>query len=136
MRHDLLDTGIAGDYVYRRGPVYARAQRRKALGDKIGICTPVLGELWAGVEASATSVKNRPVMRREVSRLVLWPFDKAAAEEFGRLAALLKSLGRPMPAADIQIAAVALTLGNCTLITRDSDFKAIPGLSVEDWSIP
>ena len=34
---------------------------------------------------------------------------------------------------DIQIAAVALTLGNCTLVTKDSDFAAIPGLTVEDW---
>jgi len=37
---------------------------------------------------------------------------------------------------DIQIAAVALTLGNCVVITKDSDFAAIPGLQIEDWSTP
>jgi tRNA(fMet)-specific endonuclease VapC len=37
---------------------------------------------------------------------------------------------------DVQIAAIALTLGNCTVVTKDSDFAAIPGLAIEDWSIP
>jgi len=27
-----------------------------------------------------------------------------------------------------------LTLGNCTVVTKDSDFRAVPGLTVEDWS--
>ncbi len=35
---------------------------------------------------------------------------------------------------DIQIAAIALTIGNCVVVSKDSDLKAIPGLDVEDWS--
>jgi len=35
---------------------------------------------------------------------------------------------------DIQIAAIALTLGNCAVVTKDSDFQAIPALDVVDWS--
>ena len=35
---------------------------------------------------------------------------------------------------DIQIAAIALTLGRCTVVTKDTDFSAIPGLDVEDWT--
>jgi tRNA(fMet)-specific endonuclease VapC len=37
---------------------------------------------------------------------------------------------------DIQIAAVACTLPNCTLVTKDSDFQAVPGLRITDWSEP
>jgi tRNA(fMet)-specific endonuclease VapC len=36
---------------------------------------------------------------------------------------------------DVQIAAVALSLGNCTVVTKDSDLSAIPGLDVEDWTV-
>ena len=36
---------------------------------------------------------------------------------------------------DVQIAAIALTLGNCTVVTVDSDFEAIPGLTIDNWSI-
>jgi tRNA(fMet)-specific endonuclease VapC len=34
----------------------------------------------------------------------------------------------------IQIAAIAFTLGNCTVVTGDSDLAAIPGLTVENWA--
>jgi tRNA(fMet)-specific endonuclease VapC len=52
------------------------------------------------------------------------------------LAAELKRLGRPMQQIDIQIAAIALTLGNCTVVTTDTDLAAVPGLSVENWTAP
>ena len=35
---------------------------------------------------------------------------------------------------DIQIAAIALTLGNCTVVTTDADFAAVPGLRTENWA--
>jgi len=35
---------------------------------------------------------------------------------------------------DIQIAAIALSLGNCTVVTTDSDLSVVQGLSVESWA--
>jgi tRNA(fMet)-specific endonuclease VapC len=43
-------------------------------------------------------------------------------------------IGRWMQIPDMQLAAVALTLGNCTVVSTDSDLRAIPGLDVEDWT--
>jgi tRNA(fMet)-specific endonuclease VapC len=37
---------------------------------------------------------------------------------------------------DIQMAAIAMTLGNTAVVTKDSDLSAIPGLVVENWSLP
>jgi predicted nucleic acid-binding protein len=34
---------------------------------------------------------------------------------------------------DIMIAAIAKSLGNCTVVSADSDLTAVPGLSVESW---
>ena len=62
----------------------------------------------------------------------VWPFDNKAAFEYGRIAAELRLIGRPMQQIDIQIAAIAFALGNCTVVSGDSDLRAIPGLSVED----
>jgi tRNA(fMet)-specific endonuclease VapC len=39
-----------------------------------------------------------------------------------------------MQAIDIQIAAIALSLGNCTVVTTDTDLSAVAGLSVENWA--
>ena len=45
-------------------------------------------------------------------------------------------MGRYMQQIDVQIAAIALTLGNCTVVTMDSDLAAVPGLAVENWATP
>jgi tRNA(fMet)-specific endonuclease VapC len=34
------------------------------------------------------------------------------------------------------IAAVARSLGNCTVVSHDSDLSAVPGLSVENSAAP
>lgn len=36
---------------------------------------------------------------------------------------------------DIQIAAIALSLGRCTVVSKDSDLSAVPGLDVENWAV-
>jgi len=35
---------------------------------------------------------------------------------------------------DIMIAVIALSIGDCTVVTMDSDLAAIPGLSIENWA--
>ena len=35
---------------------------------------------------------------------------------------------------DIQIAAVALSLGSCAVVSADSDLAAVPKLMVENWT--
>ena len=39
-----------------------------------------------------------------------------------------------MQSIDIQIAAIAQRLGNCTVVSKDSDLPDVPGLSVENWA--
>ena len=54
MRRFLLDSNAAGHYINRRKGVRERAIAEVARGNRIGICMPVLGELWFGVENSAS----------------------------------------------------------------------------------
>ena len=35
---------------------------------------------------------------------------------------------------DIMVAAVALSLGNCTVVTADSDLTAVTELTIENWA--
>ena len=133
MTRYLLDTGIASDYINRRKGVYEVACDRAKSGARIGVCTPVVGELFAGVEVSASRQRNLTTLIHTLDSLRVWPYDFKAAEEFGRLFAILRRAGRPMQQIDIQIAAVALTLGSCVVVTKDSDFSAVPGLDVENW---
>ena len=79
---------------------------------------------------------NLAALWRNVSGLALWALDKAAAVEFGTLHAELRRAGRTIQVPDIQIAAIARSLGNCAIVSKDSDLRAVPGLAVEDWSQP
>jgi tRNA(fMet)-specific endonuclease VapC len=133
MKRLMLDTGIAGDYIFRRKNIYERARQAVAQGQKVGIAMPAIGELFAGVEQSQSRERNLDKLKRNLHSLRPWPFDRKAAEEFGRLYAYLRKIGRPMQQIDVQIAAIALSLGSCALATRDTDFSAIPGLTVEFW---
>ncbi len=133
MTRFLLDSGIATDYINRRSGIYDRARDEVAKGNSIGIGLPVLAEMIAGIERSSSRDRNMKKLLAAMSALRLWPFDEAAAFEYGRLYAELARAGRPIGVIDMMIAAVALTLGNCTVVSADSDFLAVPGLSVENW---
>ena len=39
-----------------------------------------------------------------------------------------------MQVMDMLVAATALTLTNCIVVTTDSDLSAVPGLKVENWA--
>jgi tRNA(fMet)-specific endonuclease VapC len=134
MTRFLLDTGIAGDFIDRRRGVFERAREETARGNRIGIGPPVLAELAYGIEQSASRERNMQSLRTALAAWKLWPFDEKAAFEYGRIAAELRRMGRPMQSIDIMVAAIAFSLGKCTVVSSDNDLLAVPGLSVENWA--
>ena len=133
MRRFLLDTRPAQDFNHDPNGSAGDVQAERRRGNRVGIATPVLGELWAGLGGSESRERNLHRLHFGLSRLILWPYDAEAAEEFGRLFNELKRIGRPMQQVDVQIADIVFALGHRTVVSGDSDLKAIPGLSVEDW---
>jgi tRNA(fMet)-specific endonuclease VapC len=133
MRRYLLDTGMMGDFINQRRGIEARVDDVRRRGDRIVTCLPVVGELFAGVEGSQSRERNLQRLIRALDRVAAWPFDRAAAEEFGRIDAALRRLGRPIGKVDMQIAAIAISMGNTTVVSADTDFEALPGLTVEIW---
>ena len=135
MKRYLLDSGVASDFVNARGRVRSRVMESARAGNRIGIPTPVLAELVGGVLASQNPPKHLQRLRQEIAGLRLWAFDEKAAFEYGRLYSELRAIGRLMQVPDIQVAAIAMALGNAVVVTKDSDLQAVPGLDVEDWSV-
>ena len=135
MTRYLLDTGIASDFINRRHGVFERSMAAARRGDRVGTTHIVLAELSAGIEYSESRERNLKILRQALPALTLWPFESGAALEYGKIWAGLKEHGELIPQNDVQIAAVALALGNCVVVTKDSDFQVVPGLKVEDWSV-
>jgi tRNA(fMet)-specific endonuclease VapC len=118
-------------------PVFApfeRAAAEVAKGNRVGIAAPVLAELAFRAEGSPQRDRNILRLRQALDAWKLWLVDTAAAFEYGRLAFELKTIGRPIGPNDVMIAAIALSMGNTTVVTMDSDLAAVPGLTVENWA--
>ena len=61
------------------------------------------------------------------------PFDAAAARTFGRIQAAAPSRRN---AYDRQIAAHAISLGLVVITNNEKDFSGIPGIAIENWTMP
>jgi tRNA(fMet)-specific endonuclease VapC len=131
----LLDTNAAADAIFRRRGVPERVKAAMEAGHDLGIGSPVLGELYAGVEYSKSRDANLATLRHSLKAFRLWPFTPEAAEVYGRLYAELRRKGRIIQQVDLQIAAIAICLGQCTVVSEDNDLWAVPGLRVERWAI-
>jgi tRNA(fMet)-specific endonuclease VapC len=67
-----------------------------------------------------------------MSRFLL---DTGPAQKFVNKDPAIRRFGERLRS-DVSVAtslAIALTLGDCTVVTFDSDLAAVPGLSVENW---
>jgi tRNA(fMet)-specific endonuclease VapC len=95
---------------------------------------PVLAELAFGVEWRKTRTRNLQRLQQARAAWKFWPATEGTALEYGRLAAELRRIGRAIQQNDIMIAAIAMEMGNCTVVSMDTDLTAVPGLIVENWA--
>lgn len=133
MKRILLDSGILSDYVNRRRGIPEKLRNHAQLGIRIGTCIPVLAEIVAGIEASASRDRNMVALVAALQTISVWPFDQSCAFRYGQIFAELRRKGRPMQVVDMMVASVAFSIGDCRIVTTDSDLLAIEGLDVEVW---
>ncbi len=133
MTRYLLGTNAVGDFLGHRYGVPARVQEARSRGSVIGTCEPVVAELYFGIENSATRFENLIRLERGLRRIKCWPLTRQASTHYGRLAFALKRTGRVIGQIDILIAAIAISLGNCTVVSNNKDMRVVPGLTVENW---
>ena len=94
-----------------------------------------MGELHFGAAKSKQPEIAATNIRRILKMLVVVPFDDAAAESYGIIRAALELRGSPIGPLDTLIAGHAHSLG-WTLVTHNcGEFKRVPNLIVEDWSV-
>jgi len=129
----LLDSNAVNDLMRRQVNVLANYTHARRGGFRVGTCEPIVAEILAGLEMSSTRAANVDRFHRTLSEIACWPLDRAASQAFGKIAAELRRLGRPMQTIDIMLAAIAVSLGDCSVVTCDSDLLAMPGLTVVNW---
>jgi tRNA(fMet)-specific endonuclease VapC len=111
--------------------VVARFRRESPV--TIRLCSVVKAELLFGARKSRRVAATLSNLERFFEPLPSVPFDDAAAAEYGVLRAQLESVGTPIGANDLMIAAITRR-HDFTLVTNNVDeFSRIAALRVEDW---
>src|SRR5919108_3116378 len=94
---------------------------------------------WLDAIRAATTPEARAIAYQRL-RMAIGYFASLSLLDYtapmDALVADLRKQGVRIGTQDLRIAAVALVHG-ATLVTRNSvDFRQVPGLTIEDWSIP
>jgi tRNA(fMet)-specific endonuclease VapC len=74
-------------------------------------------------------------MEALISRLDVLAFESKAAYHLGQIRAALYQAGQPIGPYDMMIAGQARSLGLILVTNNTKEFKRVPGLIMEDWSI-
>ncbi len=121
----LLDTSAYSALKRGHGEV-ARLVRESV---ELAFSMVVIGELLFGFRNGALLQRNTAELEELLvsPRVTVLPVTRTTADRFGRIAAMLRKAGTPIPSNDIWIAAHAVESG-AELLSFDAHFAAIPGL--------
>lgn len=126
----ILDTTFLVDIIRGDQAALALLDRLEAGSDPLLIPTPVLYELWEGIERSTKPLREAQAVARTVEAYPLLDIDAAAAKRAGRISGNLIRRGETIDDIDVFIAGIALERGY-PLITRNlKHFDRIDGLRV------
>ncbi|WP_237478163.1 type II toxin-antitoxin system VapC family toxin [Lichenibacterium dinghuense] len=117
--------------------IRARLDRAIRDGEDVRVSAVVLFELWFGAAKSAQVARNvgriRQLMAGRISGLT---FDDGDAVEAGTIRVALERAGTPIGPYDVLIAAQARRRGAVLVTANTREFARVPGLRLEDWSLP
>ena len=122
----LLDTNAYSALLRGHDEVADRVRR----AERVVFSTVVAGELLLGFRLGTRLKKNMAELDAflENPYVSLVPVTLTTADRFARIAAALRSKGRPIPTNDIWIAAHAMEAG-AELLSFDAHFGAVDGLA-------
>ena len=129
----LLDTNICIYIIKQKPPKVLQKFNTYQVGD-IGISSITVAELEFGVHKSKFFTENQQALSQFLLPLEIMDFDRAAANVYGDIRAILEKQGTPINSLDTLIAAHALSL-QVTLITNNvKEFSRVPNLKLDNWA--
>jgi tRNA(fMet)-specific endonuclease VapC len=102
--------------------------------DDLAISVITLGELSFGAQKSQWPSKAIQALDQLTQSLRVMPLSDDVAHRYGKLRATLASVGQPIGANDLWIAAHALALESTLVSNNLREFARVPGLRCENWA--
>jgi tRNA(fMet)-specific endonuclease VapC len=131
----LLDTNAFSDLMRDHSAVDARLASVQSTG-QVAICSVVRGEIQYGIQRLPLGKRRRELATKASELFAVIPCEpvpEVAGDHYATVKLSRQQKGLALDENDLWIAATALALG-AVLVSRDSDFRQIEGLNVEDWT--
>lgn len=132
---NLLDTDTCIYYLEGRSPEVVERMRRTP-PPEMGLATITIAELHFAAANSKRAAQNFERLRSFLAQFQTFPFTDAAAEHYGSIQQHLTSIGQPIGIMDTLMAATARATGATVVTNNVKHFSRVPGLRVENWTIP
>ena len=131
----LLDTDILSNLLKRRPSTNLTAKLAVVPQEQQFTTSITMGELLYGAHRIRSQSIHLLARIRELllQNIPVLPFDRAAADHYGRLRADLERRGTPVDEADLRIGAIALARKYTVVTGNVRHFRRIPRLAVENW---
>jgi len=126
----LLDTNICIAVLNSNSLALMKLERQLS---QCYISTIVLAELYKGAYCSQRIEYNLNKIDGLMGKIGIVDFDRATAEEFGKIQSELRLIGRPTGELDAAIASVARCRGDILVTNNTRHFINIAGLQLENW---
>jgi tRNA(fMet)-specific endonuclease VapC len=127
----MLDTNTCIYLILKRPPEVLKRLEQQFEGDVV-MSAITYAELRAGVEMkSRDRVRDEAALGALVARIPVQAFDEASADAYA--IARKARPERKRDAMDRLIAAHAISLNLVLVTNNEADFKAYPGIVVENW---
>jgi tRNA(fMet)-specific endonuclease VapC len=124
----ILDTNALSGFVDGEGAI-GEILRQHA---QIAIPVIVLGEFRYGIAQSRHRGEYEGWLSAHLGDFEILPITEETASEYAALRLALKRTGRPIPANDAWIAALAIQ-HSLPVLSRNEHFDAVPNLKRQTW---
>lgn len=124
----ILDTNALSAFVDGDSAIGAILRRHA----RVAIPVIVLGEFRYGIAESRHRAEYEAWLSSYLTQFDVLPVTDETAAAYAALRIALKRSGRPIPANDAWIAALAIQYG-LEVLSRDQHFDAVPNIDRESW---
>lgn len=128
----MLDTNIC-IYIIAKRPESVLENLKAKMDDGFSISAITLAELEYGVAQSEKKEKNADALAQFLAFISIFPFDEAAAAEYGWIHTDLRKKGTPIGPMDELIAAHAKSQGLILVTNNTREFERVVDLKLENW---
>ena len=128
----ILETSFIIDFLRNEPNAVSKIQKLRQENIPIQITTPSIFELWSGASSLEKSERQKNNLAMFIQEQLIIPLDAESAEKAGKIDGTLVKKGLEIQAEDCMIAGIAIK-NNISLLTKDSDFKRIDDLKIEEY---